>query len=242
MNHVLGIYSYCAKSHTGVGTTMKRGEAQTYYYVTRTDVDEFILQPLNQYDIPSGVIIKLSKKDFLTSYSPEPGYYEKKSFPALKSLEAKISKGEQFYEDGSLDESEKEFAKALIMDPENTRANLGMGSVLSTKGNRKKLENILEILINKDDTFMNEQRQQFNTFAISLRKQSLYDHALRFYTKAIELNSDDENLYFNLSRVHYEMGNNGMALQHIEKALEIQPDMEWAQKFKSYIEKRMQNA
>lgn len=238
MNNVLGIYSYCGQSHTGIGTTMKRGGNQAYYYVTRSDIDEFKLQPLNQFDIPSGVVIKISKKEFLSNYSPEPGYYEKKSFPALKSLEAKILKGEDFFENGKLDEAEKEFAKALTLEPENARANLGMGSVQSTKGNFKKLEKILKILLSKDEAFLTDMRKQFNTFAISLRKQSLYEHAERFYQKAIELNSSDENLHFNLSRVFYDMGRSSEALQEIDIVLDINPEMEWAHKFKTFIEKR----
>lgn len=218
---------------------MKRGGRKTYYYVTRTDVDEFILQPLNQYDIPSGVTIKLDKKHFLTNYSPETGYYEKKSLPALKSLQAKIIRGEKYFEDGDLSQAENEFAKALILDPQNTKANLGMGSVLSSKGNFKKLEKIIDILLNKDEVFLEEQRKQFNTFAISLRKQSLYDQAIKFYSKAIELNASDENLQFNFSRVYFEMGNTEEALKHIDNALGIEPEMKWANKLKSYILKRV---
>ncbi len=238
MKHVLGIYSNCSSGHTGVGSTMKRGGHETYYYVTRADVDEFMLQPLNQHNIPSGVVISLNKKEFLTNYTPEPGYYEKKALPALKSLQTKIQKGENYYKDGELDEAEKEFAKALTLDAKSPKANLGMGAVQSSKGNVKKLEKIIDILLNNDEVFLEEQRQQFNTFAISLRKQSLYEDAIRFYIKAIEINSSDENLHFNLARVYFEKGDTTEALLHIEKALEIDPSLEWAHKFKSYIMKR----
>ena len=85
---------------------------------------------------------------------------------------------------------------------------------------------------------MESQRQEFNLFAISLRKQSLFDEAITFYDRAIQINPNDENLHFNTARAHFDAGNNDMALKHLDKALEIAPALEVASMFKKYIVKR----
>ncbi|WP_320174590.1 tetratricopeptide repeat protein [Maridesulfovibrio sp.] len=235
---VLGVYSKNIKDYTGAGTTMQRSESKTYYYVTRSDVDKFQVQPLNDQNVPSGMVITLNKKEFITQYAPEIKYYEKKTLPALKSLKAKIEKGEQNFLNGNLDEAEQSFAKALFLDPEHPKANLGMGSVLCTKKNFKKLSGIIDRLLNKDEIFMESQRQEFNLFAISLRKQSLFDEAITFYDRAIQINPNDENLHFNTARAYFDAGDNDMALNHLDKALEIAPTLEVASMFKKYIVKR----
>ncbi|TIH15633.1 hypothetical protein D0S45_10570 [Marinifilum sp. JC120] len=238
MFQVLGVFSKNIKDHTGAGATMQRAESKTFYYVTRSGVDQFQVQPLNDRNIPSGVVVTLSKKEFITQYAPEIDYYEKKTLPALKSLHAKIEKGEKEFLDGNLDEAEQSFTKALFLDPEHPKANLGMGSVQCTKKNFKKLSGIIDRLLNKDEVFMESQRREFNLFAISLRKQSLFEEAVTFYNKAIQINPYDENLHFNTARAHFDAGDNEMALIHLDKALEIAPSLEVASMFKKYIIKR----
>lgn len=235
---VLGVYSKNIKDYTGAGTTMQKTESKTYYYVTRSGVENFQVQPLNDQNVPSGVVITLNKKEFITQYAPEIDYYEKKTLPALKSLKAKIEKGEKEFLDGNLDQAEQSFTKALFLDPEHPKANLGMGSVQCTKKNFKKLTGIIDRLLNKDEIFMESQRQEFNLFAISLRKQSLFEEAITFYDRAIQINPTDENLHFNTARAYFDSGDSAKAMDHLDKALEIAPTLEVASMFKKYIIKR----
>ncbi|WP_319778643.1 tetratricopeptide repeat protein [Maridesulfovibrio sp.] len=238
ISQVLGVFSKNIKDYTGAGTTMQRAESKTYYYVTRSGVDKYHVQPLNKQNIPSGMVIALTKKEFITQYAPELKYYEKKTLPALKSLKSKIDKGEKEFLNGNLDNAEQEFAKALFLDPEHPKANLGMGSVQCSKKNFDKLSVIIDRLLNNDKIFMERQRQEFNLFAISLRKQSLFEEAITFYDKAIEINPHDENLHFNTARAYFDAKNDEMALDHLDKALEIEPALEVASMFKKYIVKR----
>ncbi|CCO23878.1 tetratricopeptide repeat protein [Maridesulfovibrio hydrothermalis] len=238
LNQVLGVYSKNIMDHTGTGATMQKAEHKTYYYVTRSGVDEYHVQPLNDQHVPSGLVTSLTKKQFISTYAPDINYYERKTLPALKSLKSKIDKGEEEFSNGNLDKAEQSFTRALFLDPENPKANLGMGSVQCSKKNFKKLSKIIEKLLNNDEVFLEEQRQEFNMFAISLRKQSLFDEAINFYSKAIEINENDENLHFNIARAYFDAGMNPEALKHIEKALEIDPSLEWAIKFKKYIIKK----
>ncbi|MBI9113351.1 tetratricopeptide repeat protein [Maridesulfovibrio ferrireducens] len=239
INQVLGVFSKKTQEKTGAGTTLQKAEHKTYYYVTRTEVDEYHVQPLNQQHIPSGIVTTLTKRQFLTAFSPEMDYYDKKTLPALRSLQNKILKGEELFAEGNLDEAEQSFAKALLLDPDNPKANLGMGSVLCSKQNFEKLSKIVNKLLNIDTIFLESQRQEFNVFAISLRKQALFDESINFYNKALEINKKDENLHFNVARSYFDAGKTDEALKHIDKALALKPNLEWAHKFKKYIIKQI---
>ncbi|WP_320006038.1 tetratricopeptide repeat protein [Maridesulfovibrio sp.] len=239
ISQVLGVFTKNIKDHTGAGATLQRSESKTFYYVTRSGVDTYHAQPLNKQNIPSGLVITLTKKEFITQFTPELKYYEKKTLPALKSLKDKLDKGEKNFMSGNLDEAEQSFAKALFLDPENPRANLGMGSVQCSKNNFDKLSKIISKLLNNDSVFMERQRHEFNLFAISLRKESLFEEAITFYNRAIEINPNDENLHFNAARAYFDAGDFDNALSHLDEALEVSPELGVASMFKKYIIKRL---
>ena len=235
---VLGVYSQNIKTRIGAGTTSQKSEHKTYHYVIRVGYSKYHVQPLNEQDIPSGMVTVISEKDFIAQYSPELYYYQRKTLPALKTLQTKIAKGEEAFENGKLDDAEHAFAGALILDPENPKANLGMGTVQCTKENYDKLTEIIQVLLNLDAVFLEEQRQEFNLFAIVLRKSKRYNEALTFYKKALEIYPEDENLHFNIARAYFDTEDKDNALSHIEKALEINPELESAMLFKKYLLKK----
>lgn len=234
---IMGVYSLLKEAALGTGGTQGQYEQITYWYVRRLSDNDYDVQPLNAYHVPSGICTTLSQSDFTTQYVPEPSYYEIHTQPALRSLEAKITKGEEEFAKGNLDEAERAFLKALMIDDQNVPANLGVGAVYTEKREFDKLRKVLKILLNKDETFAVEQRQRFNTLGMSLRKQGLHDEALTYYLKALENSQDDENLHFNVARVYFEKGDQAKTLKHLGKCLAINPNLEVAQKFMRHCEK-----
>ncbi|NJB67669.1 tetratricopeptide (TPR) repeat protein [Desulfobaculum xiamenense] len=235
---ILGVYSMTKSTDVGHGTTQGHHTQTTYWYVRRLDDDTYEVQPLNARHVPSGLRNALSKGDFITVYAPEPRFYEQRTIPALKSLRDKIQKGEEHYAQGKLDDAEREFLKALMIDELNVEANMGIGSVYADKGEFQKVSKVLDILLNQDASFVEEQRVRFNRFGMSLRKQGMHEEALRYYSKALEYNDKDENLHFNIARAYFDTGRKDECITHIKAALTIAPDMEPAAKFLRYVEKR----
>ncbi|MCK9240778.1 tetratricopeptide repeat protein [Desulfocurvus sp.] len=234
---ILGVYSRKQDRDIGFGTTTRNHAQQTYWFARRLSDDAFEVQPLNTSHVPSGMRTTLGKGEFIKAFHPEPGYYETRTLPALKSLQKKVEMGERFFQDGLLGQAEKEFLKAVMMDEDNAQANLGLGAVYSEQGRFAKVRKIVGILLNNDDAFRREQRRQFNTFGISLRRQGLHEDAIRFYSRALEVDPDDEHLHFNLARAHFELGDELACLQHIEIALGLNPDFKEGRKFLEYLGK-----
>ncbi|MBU1003805.1 MAG: hypothetical protein KKE73_14935 [Proteobacteria bacterium] len=235
---ILGVYSLQQASNVGTGGTQGQYDQVTFWYVRRMNDNDYEVRPLNAYHVPSGVCTTLEQGVFASQYVPEPSFYEIHTQPALKSLEAKIVKGEEEFAKGNLDEAERAFLKALMIDDQNVPANLGVGAVYTEKKEFDKLRKVLKILLNKDETFAAEQRQRFNTLGASLRKQGLHDEALAYYLKALENSQDDENLHFNVARVYFEKGDQMKTIEHLAKCLAINPGLEVAQKFMRHCEKK----
>ncbi|NDV22752.1 tetratricopeptide repeat protein [Desulfovibrio sp. JC022] len=225
---VLGIYSKNVKAYTGAGTTMQRSAHTTYYYVLRGQSDVYHIQPLNQERIPSGLFTKVLRDEFIAKFSPEMGYYQNTPLEELEILKELLLEGPEIFSPEAEDGKIQELVRVLLLNP-------GEKNLPANKEAHARLSAVIEVLFTKNETFVEEQRQDFNDSGISLRKRKKYDEALTFYIKALEINPDDENLYFNIARSYYETGNKEEALVHIEKALKINPLMEVAILFKKYL-------
>ncbi len=239
---ILGVYFLGVQTEVGIGDTAGKHQSVTYWYARQLDADRFEVQPLNVYHVPSGVKSELTAGEFLTNYTPEPAYYKNNTVPALESLAKKIEKGEEFFSMGNLDEAEKQFVKALMIDDLNVKANYGLGKVASEKKDYARLKKVLGTLLHLDEAFSHEYREQFNNFGIILRKNKNYDEALVFYGRALELNAMDENVHFNMARAYYEKQATDDCLHHLNMALAINPGFVEARKFLDYTMKRMGNS
>ena len=145
--------------------------------------------------------------------------------------------GQDAFAEGDLDEAERQFIKAIMIDDLNVEANYGLGEVYSEKKDFEKLKKVLDTLLGIDEAFTYEFRQKFNEFGISLRKNGHYDESIRYYQKSLEIVNTDENVYFNLARVYYEKGLNEQTVSNLERALKINPNFTEAQKFLNYCKK-----
>lgn len=235
---ILGVYSLRKAEDVGVGATASRHDQTTYWYARQMSQDMVEVQPLNAYHVPSGIRNMLSAKDFLCAYTPEPRYYQVHTAPALKSLAAKISQGEKYFTMGLLDEAEKSFIKALMIDESNIPANYGLGEVYSEKNDYAKLKSVLSVLLGVNEAFTLHYRQKLNSFGISLRKQGFLDESERFFSKALEVQGDDEHLYFNLARVHYEKGELDRCLDSLRQAVALNGEFVEARKFIAHCERQ----
>ncbi|MHC1788460.1 tetratricopeptide repeat protein [Solidesulfovibrio sp.] len=233
--HILGIYSLVKVAATGHGATARTYEQQTWWFVRRSEDDEYIIQALNANSIPSGPLTIITKGDFIRNYRPEPGYYEKRCLPFIESLKKKLAQADKHLAADDFDGAEKEFCKALLLDEKNPKANIELGKIHLQKGDGRKLAAAMHRILSNDAIFQEQERHLFNEFGISLRKEKHFTEAIAFYGKALERNATDEHLHFNIARALAESGNPGAARSHLETALALRPDFEAARRFQTYL-------
>jgi len=234
---ILGVYSLVKAAATGHGATARSYEQKTFWFVRRTEDDEYVVQALNANSIPSGPLTTVSKGEFLRSYCPEAGYYEKRCLPFIESLKKKLGQADKHLAEDDLDGAEKEFCKALLLDEKHPKANIELGKIHLQKGDGRKLAAAMKRILNNDAIFQEQERHLFNEFGISLRKEKHFAEAVSFYAKALEHNSADENLHFNIARALAESGNPDAACKHLDTALALRPDFEPASRYRDYLAK-----
>lgn len=234
---ILGVYSLVKSAGTGHGATARTYEQKTFWFVRRTEDDEYVIQALNANSVPSGPLATISKGEFIKQYKPEVGYYEKRCLPFIESLKKKLAQADKHLAEDDLDAAEKEFCKALLLDEKNPKANIELGKIHMQKGDGKKLAAAMRRIMSNDAIFQEQERHLFNEFGISLRKEKHFAEAIAFYGKALEHNDADEHLHFNIARALAESGHHDSAVSHLETALALDPGFEAARKFRDYLAK-----
>lgn len=236
---VMGVYSHSTKYQYQFGERASRYRHGTYWFVRKINERSYEVQPLNSNNIPSGVRKVVDKETFLQYYTPELDYYRNNMIPCLESLQKKIRLGRRYFNLGKLDEAEQAFCDAVLVHGDNVEANMGLGGVYAEQQEFSKLREVMDKLISIDDVFREDQRHRFNEFGIDLRKREQYDDAIRFYRKALEVNGNDENLYFNIARAYHGKGELKEAREHILMCLKLNPRHREAEAFLVAVTREM---
>jgi tetratricopeptide (TPR) repeat protein/CheY-like chemotaxis protein len=77
----------------------------------------------------------------------------------------------------------------------------------------------------KGDYISRDDLHTFNQLGINLRQQGKWQEAIVEYKRAIALFPDDENLYYNIGMAYAEGRNFAMAVEQMQKAMRLNPDL-----------------
>ncbi len=232
---IYGVFSSQEIRKVGTGTTTRKVVSKVFWFVEELDDGNISLQSINANYIPTGNKRTIDKETLLANYFPEPEYYTSQVYPKMKELDEKIDDADQHRKKGELFTAEFQYDNALQIDVENVRANFGIGLTYLDRGDSEKASNIFDRLINLEGTYKPEHKHLFNEFGINLRKTKLYKEALVYYEKALELNSEDENLHLNIARVQFELKQINSCYESLEKVLSLDPKHEIAIKFATWL-------
>jgi len=232
---IQGIFSSQEVKRVGTGTTTRKTIQKMYWMCQEMPEGTIEVQPLNSNYIPSGPKKTVSMDEFLKLFSPEPEFYVNNVFPKIKEVNKTIARADRHRKNGEHYSAEMEYGNALKVDEENIRANFGLGITYLERGESGKAEDILNRLVKLEGAFEAEHKHLFNDFGINLRKNGMFDQAIAYYSRALELASHDENLHYNIARAYLEKKDVDKALEALLKGLSINPGQETLVKFLAWM-------
>jgi len=235
---IKGVFSIQQLAKIGTGTTLRKSIQKAYWFCKELDNGTVEIQPLNMNYVPSGPKKIITVDELLDKFSPEPEFYIITVMPKMRELEKTIARADRHRKNKETFSAEMEYGKAVRVDEENVRANFGLGLTYLERGAKDKAQNIFERLIKIEAAYGQEHKHLFNEFGIRLRKSKMSDQALEYYSKALNLTKNDENLYYNIARVHFDQQDFEGTVEYLKKALEINPAMEEAAKFFEFIKSK----
>ena len=230
---VLGVYSLTQKKEMGSGRTLVERRNITYWFVRQVSANQCELQPLSTRGLPSGVVTKTALKDVLHRYTPEPFYYSENPCPVLESMAHKVFESDSTDLLTSLDPSELECLRLILGKPAD-----------APRTQQEKvnwawdLREMLSVLLCRGEKAQFSHRARCSSHGVVLRKDKRYEESLGYFTKALELEKNDENIYFNMARVYYDKGDLQQCRDALDKALVINPGFLEAIRFMRFLRKR----
>lgn len=131
-----------------------------------------------------------------------------------------------------------EYRRALVLDEENIRANFGARLVYLAQGDKEKAGEIFKRLLGLQGTFEERHKHMFNEFGISMGKNKMFQEAVEYYGRALELTRDDENLHINIARPLCEQKKFAACAQHLIQALRLVPGNKTAIDFLTWMKSK----
>ena len=232
---VSGVFSTQSVEKIGTGATTRKTISKTFWFAQELDSGEIEIQPLNTNYVPAGSKQQVDKDDFLQRFSPEPEFYVKTVYPKMQELNKTVSRAEALRKKGANYSAEFEYETALAVDEENVKANFGLGLTYMSRGETAKANDIFGRLVKLDAAFEAEHKHLFNEFGINLRKSGMQDQAVEYYSRALEMTADDENLHYNMARAFFEKGRFDDCAEHLKKSIELNPGHDEAKRFYEWL-------
>lgn len=163
-------------------------------------------------------------EEFFSEENQAQGYYDS---------------GMRYLMEGKYGKAIAAFKKAVNLNDLYAEAYKGMAEAYKGKGDieqsQKYLQKAAEIFATIDrldecrELFIEilkydaQTPNPFNTLGVNLRKRGDVNGALRAYRQALELTPMDENIYFNMAKAFYFLGDKERSLERLRQALSLNP-------------------
>ena len=233
-----GVFSTNKTLKIGTGSTTRRVQQVSFYFVTEHEDGKIYIQPLGENYLPIGERQEIEREELLRDFLPEPGLYQKEVLPKMREVQKSVARGDKFRSRGETFTAEFEYAKALKIDEQNVRANFGIGLCYMSRGDADKAREVFTRVVGIEAAFDNEHKHLFNEFGISLRKGKLFQEAADYYQRALELSPEDENLHYNMARALAESGDLKNAALATARCVALKPDHEEGLKLMAWLKKK----
>ncbi|MBG3875577.1 tetratricopeptide repeat protein [Desulfovibrio oxamicus] len=247
---VLGVYVSVRTEHTGMGSTSREVSQRIHWLAAcqadgadgadrpdraeKADGGCYILQPLTDAYLPSGLVKELPEADFIEHFLPDADCYDKFIRPAAEALAAYI---DQLPTDVPF--SVEQFSP-LALPFDQLRVLDGLLAVLRGRAGlvprahdvpdlRAMLAGMCRLRMVPD--FQN----RVAGVAIDLRRRGDYAAAEYYYERALAVSGQEDRILFNLARVYYETGRTEKAADSLRRALAVNPGLAVAGQFLRFV-------
>lgn len=217
------------------------GLRESIKYWVKMDGEAYILEYLRLDGASTGMEAeRLSSADFEKRFSKtiveEP---EEQKTPEEEKRDKLVRLGEIHMEKKEFHSAEYEFKNALKVDEKSVTASLGLGQSFVGQGKIEEAKEVFSALGDNEELYKAENKHTFNELGIALRKEKMYDEAIKNYHRAIKIDTQDSILYYNLSLALYHSGQMATAKKFLGSALELDSGFEGARKLLELVESKL---
>lgn len=226
-----GVYQESVKGKVGTGDTSRDSVLTSLWLATPLDGSAVQMELLDIDEQPSGYKEVVDQEEFGKRFVHLPDHQPNTTTPKQRQAEQRAARGERHLAQKEFHSAEYEFSRALQMEEENVRAAFGLGQTYMAQGEEGKARDVFRKLSHNDQVTEPRHKHIFNDFGIQLRKLGMHAEAVRHYHRALALEQNDENLWFNLGRALAEGGQRAQAVRALKRAMGINPELIEARRY-----------
>jgi len=201
------VFSTTRPVKMGMGASQRTHTSQNFWYVEQVDREEFTGRMINDSHVPTGDPEPISMQDLVSNYTPELTYFEELVRPAMA------------------DAANTSPDQVSPIDANGLMSLFGLSLIYLSRHEPDRARELLDQLVKIKADFEGKDQFLFNDFGIALRKSGMYPEAMAYFRRALEFVGDDENLYYNLARVHYENNDWEGCLEHLIISHRLNPEL-----------------
>lgn len=127
--------------------------------------------------------------------------------------------GIAYYDGGRLDKAHDEFTTAVKLKPANSDAYANLGNIYLDQGKFETAISQIKAAIN-----LNPKPAYYSDLGMVYFKQGRFDHAALQFITALEVDTYNPKLHYNLANAYYKMGYSNEAIEQYENAIRLRPD------------------
>lgn len=225
---IYGIFKKESTVILGTGQTRKKHIATSFWIAKEIEFDNVKLRLLDDKYNAKDEFLNINRDELFESYELDTSL-------SYNLLSKPLIMGRHHLDSKDYAKAEQEFIKVKQIDNGNIKALFGLGEIYLSVGKKEKSEKIFEEIMELKEDIYTEHKYLFNDFGITLRKSFMFKQAVDYYNKCIFLDSNDENIYFNLARAYFQNGDIESAKQNIAISLTLNPEHALANKFNLFL-------
>ena len=233
------IYVHRSVLKLGIHSTARKTTSETFYEGFPQEDGTVKLVLLDMNDQSTGLTEIVNQEELAAEYELVPDYFKTRKDPKEKAVSKKLAQGKEHLRRQEYNSAEYEFEEVIKVDGRNLEAHVGKSEALIGQNDLEGAKVVLDTLADFDELYQKPNKHAFNSFGITLRQAGFHDRALKAYMRALKIDSQDENLLYNMSLALLAKGDHGQGLKVLRQVLKLNPDHQEAVKLLKRIEAKM---
>ncbi|MGE4195049.1 MAG: tetratricopeptide repeat protein [Pseudodesulfovibrio sp.] len=192
----------------GMGVNTRTHDSRAFWFLEQTGMETFSARLLGDRHQPKGDARPVSVAELTVEFTPELAYYEEMVIPAMQAKGGRDT--------------------AAVLDLNAITGLFGLGLVYVSRNETDRAGKLFAEMAGARTDFEGRNQFLFNDFGIALRKSGQFEASIAFFTRALDFARDDENLFYNLARAHYENDDWTRCMDYLVRSNACNPDLKVA--------------
>ena len=198
--HICCVFSTLSTHTLSRGTTLRGSEKKHFWLIRQVDGASYGVRGVDGDFLPFGAEAVISESELLAHYTPEAAVLESRLLMSAQN-------------------------SVFRVDEANVRGLFALSLKYVHARKLSRARHLIRELLRLESEYPGKNQFLFNSFGIGLRKVGYFEGAVLCYRRALAYTLEDDHLYYNLARAHYEYGQWWDCMNTLVACFKLNPEL-----------------